>query len=404
MTISSSARGRENILFVSSAERPGADTFIHVLLMRELDRSRYEVHVAFSAGRPGRPTVSSKDLAGIPDLHLRPTNFGPSLHDPDRGNPLALVGGALLAIISLIGLALYVRRHRIRVIHSTDRARDALSCVLLGRVTGAKSVVHVHLGYGEWMSKAVRWSFRRADARVCISRFVARSLVANGCPPLRTYVVLNSIDVAMWDPGTPGDTVRRELGLSVTSPVVTCIGRIFPGKGQGELIRAIAIVRDELPAVRLLIVGVDDRTATPGNRSFTSQLRELAAELGVAENVVFTGFRVDTAAVLAASDVFAMASFEEPFGLVFLEAMAMMRPVVGLNNGGTPEVVEDGGSGLLAVPGDSAALADRILRLLRDPALRREMGEYGRRQVDARFTARRMAEDTGRVYADLLAR
>lgn len=403
MTAASSPTGRVPILFLSSAERPGADTFIHMLLMRELDRSRYEVHVALSAGRAGSRTVAYAELSAIPDVHLRPTNFGPSLHDAAGAKGLALVARVILAIVSLIGLALYIRRHRIRLLHSTDRARDALPCVVLARLTGATSVVHVHLGYGEWMSTAVRWSFAHADARACISKFVARSLVENGCPPLRTYVVLNAIDVARWDPGTPADPVRRELGLSSEIPVVACIARIFPGKGQADLVRSIAIVRDELPDVRLLIVGSDDRTATPGRVSYTSQLRQLATELDVSDNVLFLGFRTDTAAVLAASDVFAMASFDEPFGLVFLEAMAMARPVVGLDNGGTPEVVEDGRSGLLAPPADPPALASRLVTLLRDPALRRAMGAYGRNQVEVRFTARRMAEDAERMYAALLA-
>jgi len=102
--------------------------------------------------------------------------------------------------------------------------------------------------------------------------------------------------------------------------------------------------------------------------------------------------------LLAASDVFAMPSFEEPFGLVYAEAMAMKRPVVALDNGGTPEVVDHGKSGLLSSPDDLPALAANLLTLLRDPALRARMGEYGRKQVELRFSPDRMARDMAAVY------
>ena len=392
----------DRVLFVSSPERPGADTFIHALLMRHIDRSRFEVHVAYNAGPPGAGTSAAAALSSIPDLHLRPTDFGPSLSGKSRARQIALTVRTIPAIADLVGLAIYIRRNRIRVVHSTDRVRDALPCVVLGKLTGAKSVVHVHLGYGEWMSPVVRWALAHATARLCISEFVARSLVEHGCSPQRTFVALNAIDAAAWDPTLSAEGVRRELGLSPGCPVVTCIARIFPSKGHADLLRAVALVRRDCPEVRLLVVGRDERSATPGNESFTAQLRNLASQLGIAENVIFTGFRSDTAAVLAASDVFAMPSFEEPFGLVFLEAMAMKRPIVALNNGGTKEVIEDGKSGLLSGPADVTALARNITRLLRDPVLRREMGEYGRRQVEARFSAERMAGDVERVYRQLL--
>jgi glycosyltransferase involved in cell wall biosynthesis len=82
--------------------------------------------------------------------------------------------------------------------------------------------------------------------------------------------------------------------------------------------------------------------------------------------------------------------------------MAMKRPVVALNNGGTPEVVDHGKTGLLAPPGDIPALAQHLLTLIRDPGLRARMGEQGRREVESRFSAQRMARDVEQLYAGLL--
>src|SRR5262249_54162308 len=121
-----------------------------------------------------------------------------------------------------------------------------------------------------------------------------------------------------------------------------------------------------------------------------------------AERVIFTGPRSDVPKIMAACDLFTMPSFEEPFGLVFLEAMAMQKPVVAVNNGGTPEVVEHGKSGLLSPPWDVPALAAHISTLLKDRELRAEFGRYGRARVLERFSAERMARDAAAAYERIL--
>jgi glycosyltransferase involved in cell wall biosynthesis len=128
----------------------------------------------------------------------------------------------------------------------------------------------------------------------------------------------------------------------------------------------------------------------------------LARELDIAENVTFTGPRTDIPSIMAACDVYTMPSFEEPFGLVFLEAMAMQRPVAALNNGGTPEVVEHGRSGLLSDPSNVPALAANILTLISDAELRARMGAYGRSRVVEYFNSERMAADAARAYDEIL--
>jgi glycosyltransferase involved in cell wall biosynthesis len=101
---------------------------------------------------------------------------------------------------------------------------------------------------------------------------------------------------------------------------------------------------------------------------------------------------------MAAADVFAMPSTEEPFGLVYAEAMAMQLPVVALDVAGAVEVVEDGRTGLLSPRGDDAALAENLNRLLADRSLCTAMGEDGRRRVQQLFTIDRMARDTAAVF------
>jgi glycosyltransferase involved in cell wall biosynthesis len=372
-----------------------------MLIMRTLDRARFDVHIACSAGSPGARTPGYTALAAIPDVRLFEANFGPSLsHRSAMGKARQLLGGAS-AVVSFAALARYIRAHDIQVLHSTDRPRDAIACAVLGKLTGATSIVHAHLKCADWMSRPLLWAMRQVDALIGVSEFVVQSLIERGYRTATTYAVLNAIDLPVWDSTLDPRPVRLELGIPAGAPVVASAGRLFRGKGQHDVVRAVAAIRSEFPDVRLLIIGRDDLQVM--QTSYTQELKELAAELGVRENVMFLGQRSDMPALLAASDVFVLPSFEEPFGLVFAEALAMKRPVLALANGGAPEVVDHGKSGLLSDPDDHEALANNLATLLRDQPLRARMGEYGRQQVEARFTAERMAGDVARVYASLLS-
>ena len=125
----------------------------------------------------------------------------------------------------------------------------------------------------------------------------------------------------------------------------------------------------------------------------TQHLRRLAADLGLAGRVVFTGQVADTRPALAAMDLFVHPGDPEPFGLVNLGAMAMGKPVVAFAHGALPEIVADGETGLLVLPGDEAALAGVMIALLGDPIQRRAMGQMGRKRVEVHFTAARMAKE-----------
>lgn len=397
MTVSSSA-GKTGVLFISSAEYPGADTFVHMLIMRSLDRARFDVHVA---GPASRESAGYQALTSIAGARLRSADFGPSLSGRtglDKLRELRRVSGMALGFVAL---ARYIRTHRISVLHSTDRPRDAVACAVLGRITGAKSVVHAHVKCAKWMGRPLLWAMGQADARIGISEFVAQSLVDMGYPRARTHAILNAIDLPAWDHRRDGRATRTALGIAATAPVVACAARLFRAKGQADAVRAIAAVRSRFPGIRLLIIGTDDRQVM--RESFTEELKGLVTSLGLQEHVLFTGQRSDMPALMAAADVFMLPSDEEPFGLVFAEAMAMKRPVIAIANGGTPEVVEHGKSGFLCPPNDPDALAGYLGILLEDDDLRARLGEYGRLQVEARFTAGRLGADVARLYESLTA-
>ncbi len=241
------------------------------------------------------------------------------------------------------------------------------------------------------------------DGLISISDFVTESAVQMGYRRERIHCVLNSLDLDKWDKPLDGSSIRGEFGIAPDLPTFAIVSRLFPWKGHTELLKALAKVKESTPRFRLLIVGEDDPRATPGGGSYLAELKKLRAELALEEQVVFTGFRSDIANILAASDIFTMPSFEEPFGVAYLEAMALKKPVIALDSGGVPQLVDHGKAGLLSPPYDIDQLASNILVLLRDPERRKLMGAYGRRRVEEYFNPVRMANEIEEVYRRVLA-
>lgn len=390
------------VLFIQSQAGFGADAVIHANIMRNLDRARFDVHVACTAGDGRESPRSLELLRQIPSLSVRPTHMVPGLRGHARPADVRSLLGSRNFLKDFRDLCRYVKTNRIRLIHSGDHPRDCLYAVLLSRLTPAKSIVHVHVKWAEHYSALARWAVQNSDAVVGISAYVSGTVVGLGRAAADVHTVLNGIEPAGWNPVLERGATRTELGIPLDAPLIASVSRLFSWKGQRELLRAFALVKAQLPELRLLIVGADEAMAHQGG-SFTEELKQLAEQLGVRQHVVFTGQRSDIPQIMAACDAFTLPSFEEPFGLVFLEAMAMRKPVVALDNGGTPEVVEHGKSGLLSPPGDIPALANNIVTLLQNPELRAQMGDYGRRRVLDYFNAKRMAQDTADVYERVLA-
>ncbi|MEU7168714.1 glycosyltransferase family 4 protein [Streptomyces morookaense] len=199
------------------------------------------------------------------------------------------------------------------------------------------------------------------------------------------------VDEKTFHPASGGDEVRARLGLA-DRPVVVCVSRLVPRKGQDTLILAMPRILAAVPDAVLLIVG---------GGPYEKELRKLAGETGVAHAVRFTGPVPweELPAHYGAGDVFAMPCRTrrggldvEGLGIVYLEASATGLPVVAGDSGGAPDAVLDGETGYVVRGGSAEESADRIVTLLQDPALRRRMGERGRAWVEDRWRWDLLAE------------
>lgn len=202
------------------------------------------------------------------------------------------------------------------------------------------------------------------------------------------------VDEKTFHPDSGGDTVRARLGLS-DRPVVVCVSRLVPRKGQDTLILAMPAILARVPDAVLLIVG---------GGPYADALRRLAAETGVGDSVRFTGAVPweELPAHHGAGDVFAMPCRTrrggldvEGLGIVYLEASATGLPVVAGDSGGAPDAVLDGETGWVVRGGSPEDSAERIVALLEDPELRRRMGERGRAWVEEKWRWDLLARELG---------
>ena len=242
-----------------------------------------------------------------------------------------------------------------------------------------------------------RWVAKRASVVIAISGAVHRYMAVRGigAPPCRSVLIPYGIDVAPFEQVAPEAVVRlrQEWGAERDTLVIGFVGRLVEQKSIETLIRAFAILARQYAG--------DARLAIVGDGPLRASLQRCASESGIAQHVVWTGFREDVPTVMKAFDIFALTSVFEGFGLVLIEAMAARRPVVATSVSAIPEVVADGETGLLARPRDPQSIAAALLGL-RDGAVRARMGAAGYRRVFEHFTLERMWEATDAVYAHCL--
>lgn len=238
-----------------------------------------------------------------------------------------------------------------------------------------------------------RWKYNQVDCFVCASAAIRRMLIGDGIAPERTAVVHDGVDLERLDLVPPA-SIHEALWLPRHAPVVANAAALVPHKGQRHLVEAAALVVREIPDARFVIFGEGE---------LRESLERHIASHNLEKHVLLPGFRSDVLSLCKTIDLFVMSSVTEGLGSAVLEAMACRKAVVATTAGGLPEAVVDGETGLLVPPRNDRALADAIVRLLKDDALRARFAEAGRRRVEDQFSAVRMVDGILRLYERTLA-
>ncbi len=314
-------------------------------------------------------------LVVLPDL----------VRDPSPARDLR----ALLALWKLMG------HQRFEVVHTHTSKAGILGrwAAALRRVPAVVHTPHGHVFHGyfsSWKTRAFR-EVERLTARmthriVALTQGDLRDHLQEGIAPEDCFVVIPS--------GVPLERYRgrpEEPGEG-QDPTIGFVARLVEVKGVLDLLEAMARVVTCFPSARLLLVG-------------DGPLREAVLErihsLGLDSRVELLGRLEDPAPALRRSDLFVLPSHNEGMGRAAVEAMAAGLPVVATRVGGLPDVVADGETGLLVPPRDPGALAEALLRLLQDPALRRQMGKAGQKRAEE-FSDQVMFERLEALYSEIL--
>ncbi len=233
---------------------------------------------------------------------------------------------------------------------------------------------------------------RHIDGLIVISRAIERQ--CRRIPFLAdkpTALIWSIPDTERFSAPHPGarERIRTELSAPLEAPVVLCAGRLRPEKGQDVLLRAVPLLLERVPEVRVWLAG---------EGSHRGDYEKLARDLGVEDTVSFLGFRSDVPDLLAAADGVAVPSRSEGLGTAALEALAAGRPVVASDVGGLPDSVVPDQTGELVPPENPAALADALAHLLRDPERRSSLAKNGRALIREQFTLDALAQRTLDFY------
>ncbi len=241
------------------------------------------------------------------------------------------------------------------------------------------------------------------DRIICNSQAIAKRFEFRGRIPSKVKVVFNGVDTGVFNPFVNGSGVREELGIIFDEVVIGISSRFNQQKGHEIFFQAAAVLFSQNPELkkrlRFLVAG---GTVFASDKHREQYLKSMARDLGLEDRVVFSGYRRDMPQVYAAMDIFVLASKDEACGRVVLEAMSTGKPVIGTDSGGTPEMIENGASGILFSFGDYRDLAQKILYLIHNPDSAKNIGQAGRKRIEENFTIQTNVSKIEAIYNELL--
>lgn len=362
------------MMFSNTTVRSGVEE--HILeLLRRLDRRLFRLHLAC-------PNVLLEQYGG--DI---PADVGVTPISLDR---LTDVRGA--ARFTRI-----LRKEKIGILHS-HMFQASFFASPLGRLSRVPVVIETTHVRETWRNGWLKSKFvidrvvgRFVDRYIAVSEANSRYLVGEKrIPAHKVSVIQNGCSIDRVDPSNARPQgIRDSIGFSQEDLVLIVMARLEPQKGHRVLLQALSLLRNEVPHIRLVCLGVG---------ALKEELTQTTRDLKIENLVHFAGFQPNVGDWLAAADIGVLPSFYEGLPLTVVETLAAGVPMVATAVDGTPEVVIDGETGLLVPPGDPVAMAEAISRLAHQPDLRHRLATSGRQFVLNRFTIQRQVEQTSSLY------
>lgn len=377
------------LLFVTTYAGMGGGETSLLTLAEHLDPARWTPHLL----TPGEGQLPAHFRARGWPVHLLPY----------RGASTWFVPAAYARFPIVSKMAALLRDQRIAAVHSDYHS---LPFALPAARRAAVPLVWTCWG---WWFRPRPWQrgfFRQPNAAFAASWAIRDGFLGEPpfMPPERLPVLPPGVDTVRFRPGLDGPAVRQEAGIAAGAPLVALIARFQNVKGHEVFQEMIRLIAPQMPEARFIVAGENVHGASADDAYKARILAAWEQEPILRERLAYLGFRPDAERVIAAADVVVCASQFESYGMVHVETMASGKPIVSTRRGGPSETVVEGETGFLVDAGDAPALEERVLQLLRDPALRQRMGEAGRARVEAHFSAQAMADAFSQVVEELVSR
>jgi len=378
------------VAYVDHAVDLGGAEHSLIELISRLDRTSLSPIILHTEGAKWLQSDRIADVAKIAVFSPHPL-LEQKRDEVSAGLP-HLIGNTWAALRLSLKLRGALRRTGAQLVH-TNSLKTHFIGGLAARLERLPLIWHVRDLLGEdegyhWLRRTA-WLLR--PHVIAISKAVAEQFAAL---PVEITVIPNGISLDKFCPGPSSPRLRSELGLTADDRVLLVVSRLTPWKGHMTLLEVVARLAERWPRLKLVVVG----EVAFWEADYEQQLKQRAAELGLTERVIWTGFRSDVPQLLRLCDIFVLPSVREPFGRVIIEAMATGRPVVATESGGVPEVVVDGQTGLLVPPEDAQSLASAIEMLLADHEGAKQMGAKGLARARKLFSTDRVAQQVQELY------
>lgn len=381
---------RVKILFINLTARTSGAEFCLLRLMAGLEKKKFQPILLLP--EPG-PLSNQAETMGIETIILPSLiKFG----EPFRCWKIFKIFRAVWLLKKII------REKKINVLHA-----NAARAVYAGGPAAwfGKIPLVTHVRDIEWSPFRSRFKSRYigffSTRIVPVSHAVARSILrVNPALSAKTEVIYDGFETGAIA-STPRTDIRREWRLAPETRLIGSVGIIHPSKGQDILIRAAARLKPKIPTIKLLLIG---EVFHSDAQAYRDGLESLVKELGMGEDVIFTGFRHDVLSLIQGLDVFVhSAIIPDSLPGALIEAAALGKAIVAARVGGVGEIVEDEESALLVEPGDADSLAAAILSLLTDTKKADRLSRQARRRATSIFAIQSHLESVDRMYARILA-
>lgn len=372
-----------NILEISSSRRwIGEASHLFNLSNRLILRG----HKVFLITRCGWELSKKADDAGLPNI---PLNMNGHFNIRDNFEDIS----RLVAIF---------RNQKIDIVHS-HRGHDHWLAAVALTISRKKIPLirtrHVNVPVKNHIFN--KWLYNyKTDKIICVAKHIKDMLISNNrFKEEKLELIYTGADTELFDYRLTGEKIRKEFGISDSSPVIGVVGRITPIKGHRFILNAIPAIKNEFPDAKFIFAG-DFR-----DRNFLTYLQSMIEKSGIKDSIIFTGFRNDIPEVVACFDVAVISSKgSEGSSRACYEFMAMKKPIIATKVGIMPEIIEEGITGIL-VPGmDSEAMASAIIKILRDRDGAKKLGERAYRSLMEKFNFNVWVDKNEKLFFEVLSK